>query len=341
MNVLVDTRFIEGEFRSYPEYVSYRKSLDKAVDMKQIESDFKRASKESIYDHLKHTKEGTTFNDKFLEKYGEKSQEEFERVVKNLSAKVNNMVQITDTVISEADKTVAQRDALTNTVMMHKGWMPVNLTKRFKARHFNFHTNQEEEGHYATLGKLFTKSNFGKIREGKIREIYEELDYQERANLRRTGVDITILAALSLLGTLLFMGDDDDDDTYLKNVAQYVALRTATEVGSADLFGLTGSIVGVAKSPITVIGMIEALEPVNLGKTLLSFDKDQYYSFAKKMTPIKRKDQWADMKQNINSYKHFNRTRIPVYFIQEEEEKRDRKEKERQKEEQEENSKRN
>jgi hypothetical protein len=341
MNVLVDTRFIEGEFRSYPEYVSYRKSLDKAVEMKQIESDFKQASKESIYDHLKHTKEGTTFNDKFSDKYGERSQEEFERVVKNLSAKVNNMVQITDTVISEADKTAAQRDALTNTVMMHKGWMPVNLTKRFKARHFNFHTNQEEEGHYATLGKLFTKSNFGKLREGKFSEVFEELDYQERANLKRVGVDIMILSALSLLNTLLSMGDDDDDDTYLKNVAQYVALRTATEVGSADLFGLTGSVVGVAKSPITVIGMIEALEPVSFIKTAVSFDKDEYYSFAKKMTPIKRYDQWTDIEQQINSYWFFNNSKIPVINLDKNERKRIREEKKRQKEEQGENSKRN
>ena len=337
MNVLVDTRFIEGKFRSWPEYYSFKKNSDKTLSRKDIEAEFDKASKESVYDHLDISKDGIKFNDKFKEKFGDKSGEEFMTLTQDIAAKINTMVQITDTVISEADKTVAQRDVLANSLMMHKGWMPINLTKRLKSNHFNFHTGMEDEGHYVTLKNFVIE--LAKNR-GKFSETLKELDPHERANLKRLPVDFAILSSLIGLGMLLFSGDDKDD-TYLEDIAQYIALRTAKEVASSDIIGLGRSVVGVAKSPITAIRTIELLEPVSLAKSIFSFDMDEYERLVKGLSPLKRFDQFSDIQKQINSYWYFNKTDIPFQHPIKKEEAKLRKEKKKQKEEREEAANRN
>lgn len=308
MSNLVDIRFIEGGWRSYPEFFNYMKSKNKETDKKTIESMFKQAKKESVYDHLDIKKTGITFNSKFKEKFGENAAKEFEDLVKKVSAKNQNMVQIVDTVISQTDQLKAQRDVLSNTLMMHKGWLPINLTKRWKREHFNFMTNQVEEGHYTTLFKYISNS----VKSKSMVKAYKELDFEGRSNVKRVMYETGMLIGIFLLGMAIFAGDDDDDSA-LEDVMQYVFLRTSSEFNSATLFGMSKSVVDVAKSPITAISTVELLEPISLLTNILSFDTEVYSKTAKKLSPLKRLDQWEDIQKQMNSYWHFNKRTIPLY----------------------------
>lgn len=326
MSNLVDTRYIEGAWRSYPQYYNFKKNQDKNISKSAIESLFKEAKYESVYDHLEITKQGIKPNSKFNEKF-DNPQEEFQKVVQDIASKTEVMIQITDTVISSTDRLSAQRDVLSNTLMMHKGWLPINLTKRFKGSHFDFHTGQVEEGHYVTLGNTLTKLAKSK----SFKEALGNLSYAERSNVKRVAYESAMMTAIIILGRLIF-AEDDDDDTYLEDLAQYIYLRTAKELSSADLTGMTKSIFEVAKSPITAISTLELLEPIELVKSLFSIDKDEYLDLIKKGTPLKRIDQLSDIQEQMNSYWHFN-TAIPFsHPIREERrQKREEKKKEREK----------
>jgi hypothetical protein len=338
---LVDYRFIDGKFRSFPGYVKYMKTKDKTLGIKDIEALFKQNKDESLYNHLNFNEKTLTFNDKFREKF-ENPQQEFESIVKSVSSRVETMIQIVDTVISPTDKTLAQRNVLTNTLMMHKGWAPINLTKRFQTEYVDFATGKVSEGHYVTLLN-YVKSFVNNFRENKTLDfvkIANEMSFDQQSNLKRIGFEAGLLLAIVLFGMLIF-GADDDDDSYLEDMLQLIYLRTSSEYNSANLFGITKSTVSIAKSPVTAISTIEQLEPISFVTNLFSFDGDSYEKMFKRLTPYKRIGQLSDLQEGIKNYKFYNRNTIPLYFPLDEERRERREASERRKEEMEEMMNRN
>lgn len=326
LSTLVDYRYIDGKFRSFPGYVKHMKAQDKDMKIKDIEALFKQAKEESLYNHLDISKSGIKPNQKMQERF-ENPQAEFEKAVKAVSARVETMVQIVDTVISPTDKTLAQRNVLTNTLMMHKGWLPINLTKRFQKRYVDFATGKVSEGHYNTLGRFVQKAatNTYRNRTLNIKEIWDEMSYNEKSNLKRVGFESGLLAGLMMLGMMIF-GADDDDDSYMEDMMQLIYLRTTSEYNSANLFGVSRSVLSVAKSPITAISTIEQLEPVSLLTNMFSFNTDTYEDMLKKLTPYKRLGQMSDIQKQISSYWYFNRATIPFYHPLKEEARQEREE---------------
>jgi hypothetical protein len=313
---IVDTRLINGRWFSYPDYFRYRKNQDKTVKTSVIEAEFRKFDKNSVYDYLKISKQGIEPNELFKAEFGDNYKAEFKRLIKDISSKTEVMVQITDTVISQTDRTRAQRDVLTNTLMMHKGWMPINLTKRWKQRHFDFATGQMEEGHYQTLfnlvGDIVKSKSYKNI--GQVREMWSDLSQDQKSNMLRVMVETGMLIGIVLLGLAVFSGDDKDDSA-LEDVLQYVLLRTSSEFNSSTIFGQTKSVIDVAKSPITSISMLEQFEPVTLVSNLAGgfWDGEVWKKAAKKASPLKRLDQWSDIRRATNSYFYFNRNTIPFH----------------------------
>lgn len=310
-STLMDSRFIDGKFQGWQQYYNSQKAKDKTKDKKVIEAEFKAASKESFYDHLVFTKDGVDFNDTFKERF-EDPTAEFNKQVRKMSSKVESIIQITDTVISETDRTAAQRDVLTNITMMHKGWFPVQLTKRFKAEHINYSTGAMEQGHYVGVAKLIAE--MVKTRDPRqVAKMLAELPFHQRANLKRVGADSALLIALIMLSQFIFAADDDDD-SYLEDLMQYSFLRMSKEFHSSTLTGMGKSTIGVLKSPITAINTLENLEPFTLltsAGSLVKGDTDPMWKTIKSLTVAKRWGQIIDVQDQTDTYWYFNNPEIP------------------------------
>jgi hypothetical protein len=322
---LMDVRFIGGKFQSWQQYYNSRKAEDSSLNKKTIESEFKNASKESLYDHLDISKQGISFNDKFKDRF-ENPSEEFDKLVRRMSSKIENMIQITDTVINDTDRLAAQRDVLTNQFMMHRGWLPINLAKRFKPEQINFTTGKIEQGHYRSAAEMIAKIvRAGDVR--KMNEVIREMPKGKRANLIRVTFEFGMLAAMAVLANFIFAADDDDD-SYLEDALQYAYLRTSREFFASTVLGTGKSVIETLKSPITAIRTLENLEPVKLlGTTYdaVTGDLDPAWDTVESLTALKRFDQLSDLQEQINSYFHFNESTIPFQHPKAKERKRQKK----------------
>ena len=324
---IMDVRFIDGKFQGWEQYYNAQKIKDKSKSKKVIEAEFKAQSRESLYDHLDIRKDGISFNEKFSEKF-ENPEAEFGEIVKRMSSKIENMVQITDTVISESDRLAAQRDIFTNQFMMHKGWLPIQLTKRFKAEHINFATGRIEQGQYVFIADIAKSLMKARSMEA-ITEAFRELDTHQRANAKRVAFELGISMGMFLLAQFIFAADDDDD-SYLEDVLQYSFLRTSREFHASTLPGTFKSVLETIKSPVTAINTLEGLEPFTLMTNmfgLVTGDWEPMWKTTKSLTVAKRYGQLTDIQKQINSYWHFNGSTIPFSHPIKEERRRIAKEK--------------
>lgn len=60
-----------------------------------------------------------------------------------------------------------------------------------------------------------------------------------------------------LLGSLILAGDDDDD-SYVEDLAQLVYLRTVQEYNTSLIYGIPGSVVDAAERPVPMIEMMKS-----------------------------------------------------------------------------------
>ena len=308
---IMDLRYIDGKFQNWQQYYNSQRVNDKSKDVKIIEAEFKLAEKDSLYDNLDIRKDGIGFNEKFKEKF-ENPEEAFNEVIKKAASKIENLIQITDTVISDTDRTAAQRDVFTNQFMMHKGWLPIQLTKRFKAEHLNFTTGEVEQGHYLLLADIFKSLVRDKSLKATMNMI-AELPLHQRANGKRIVAETAMLAAIMVLAQFIFAADDDDD-SYLEDVLQYSFLRMSREFHASTLTGIGKSVIETMKSPITTINTLENLEPFTLlssAGALIKGDTKPAWKTLKSMTVAKRFDQLTDMQGQIDKYFFFNDMTIP------------------------------
>lgn len=170
----------------------------------------------------------------------------------------------------------------------------------------------------------------GKIKVRNAKEVYASLEEHQKKNLKRTAFESAFLLAVTLLGQALFAADDDDDD-YITNLMQYVYLRTVNEYSSANLYGISNSVISTVKSPVTAIRTIESFEPVTLATNIGSLFTGDYKPLQKTivgLTPLKRIKQLSDIQKQINSYFYFNRSTLPFQHPQAIERKERREERE-------------
>lgn len=311
---LMDTRFVDGKFMDFNEFKRKMMLEDESISRKGIESRWKKYAKDSLYDNIEITDRAVKYNSKFADKF-KNPQEEFKKISREISRRTRQINERADGVINEIDQTMAQRNVLLNTVMMHSGWLPILLTKRFKGRQYNFDLNKFEEGHYTSLFGLIGEYISG-IRKNDykgIREVFKGLKEDQKTNVRRSVYEFGLMGVLLLLGELIFSlddGDDDEDNTFVEDFAKYTYLRTVSEYNTTTLFGMPRELIAKAKSPLVAIRTIEAIEPISLTTSLFYVDEEtgewEFYKKLRKNTILKRKQQLGDLDKQINSYKHFN-----------------------------------
>lgn len=297
LNIVFDHKFHNGRFKSFNDFARDMRIENKDMDKKAIESLWEGID-ETFYENITiDPNKGVIANQKFKDKFGEKWQEEFDELHVRMTNKISQVNQSVDSIVSESDQTAAQRDALTNALLLHRGWFMINLTRKFKGKHFNIATGQIEEGHYRSV--LKTLYGWGKSRMSK--DAREEWDKQaseyESRNLKRLGADT--LGAMMLIGlTNMLLRGDDEDDTVFENFAQLIALRTTSEVQSIELLGIAGSSADIYDQPIVQLGLFN--------NTWKAIKKGEMSYFKKNILVYRRKNQLSDLQKQIDSYMYFN-----------------------------------
>jgi hypothetical protein len=298
LTLLYDYKFHNGFFRSFNDFSRDMRATKKDISQKEIEALWK-ANNDTLYSNITIDPEtGVKYNQKFADKYQERADEEFEFISDQLTVKMNQINQSVDSVISEADKIAAQRDAIANAMLLHRGYFIINMTKKFKGKHFNLSTGQFDSGHYVGVLKGISKFAKSKLSRDEAVRMANMLEDHEMYNLRRVGVDAIGIAILIFLTNALLSGDDDDD-TVVENLAQLIALRTTSESQSQNIIGIPGTLMEFYKEPIVQMRIVK-----NMWKGLTEEGKEE--NLYKQFLLYRRVDQLSDLQMQVNSYIHFN-----------------------------------
>lgn len=305
--VLYDFKFHNGRFKDFNSFARDLKIADKTIGETEIRSLWKKQGK-PFKEYLNiDADKGVQISEEFKELLGDKWQEELNDVHKEITNKITHINQNVDSIVSEEDRTAAQRDALTASLLLHRSWFIINLTRKFKGRHFNIATGQIEEGHYKSVVKTLRKK-FKGIYNKEAREAYkQEVEEFERRNMKRLVADVTGVLLTTGLAILLLKGDDDDD-TVFENFAQLIALRTASEVQSLEVLGIYGSVKDIYDQPLVQTSIF-----TNLKKSYKAYNReggDWISPLGKDFLVSSRYMQLSDIQKQVESYIHFNKSTL-------------------------------
>jgi hypothetical protein len=302
LTILHDFKFHNGYFKSYNDFYRDMKTANKNMTKSEIDSIWKSMG-DTFYENIVIDPErGVLMGDNFREKYGDKAEEEFEYITVKMTDKISQINQNVDSILSESDKIAAQRDAITNALLLHRSWFIINMTRKFKGKHFNIATGQIESGHYSNIlnstKKMITRRF---ISREDLEETNEAFDMHERANLVRFGFDAAGITILIFLANALLAGDDDDDSA-VENLAQYITLRTTSETQSQNLLGMFGSVSEIYQDPIP---QLRTFQDLYKGITNITDAEKRRYMY-KQFLAYRRYEQLSDLQTQIQSYMFFN-----------------------------------
>ena len=312
--ILNDFRYINGNFINWETFYAKKIQENRDLTRKQVESEWVKYEKDSLFDNIEVTEKGIKYNSNFASKFPVEAQakEAFKLLTRKVSLKAKTLAQLNDGTLNELDQVAAQRDVLTNIFMMHSGWLPILLTRRFKGKQFNIATGRTEEGHFVTLFDILYKSIVSKRRGESVKEFIKNLEPYQKKNLNRAMAETAIWLSILALGSAI-LGADDDDDTYIEDLFQYIYIRTASEFSTQQLTTIPLALIDKLKNPIVPIRTLEAIEPISLmGKAyddIVTYGDGQgseVFKIFKKNTVLKRFDQYKDVQSQLDSYRYFN-----------------------------------
>jgi len=198
-----------------------------------------------------------------------------------LKGKVNLIGDRIDGRVSGLDRSAVSRDALGQTLLLHRNFLVNGISTRMKAKGINPRTGMEDEGYLRTSGRVLkdlvggyfnvvTKdkenqkavSKLMSIRlsgEGskKAVEYWNKLSPMEKRNLLRTALELAAMALMyAIFQILLSQFDDDDDDDWLSQFVLFQAHKTVLE-----LTALVSPIeaVNLIKSPTAIANQLDSV----------------------------------------------------------------------------------
>jgi hypothetical protein len=309
--VLKDTRLSDGKFVSFNQFTTQQKNKNKDISKTEIESLWKKLE-EDTFDTFLDEKEGVLkANDKFYSKGF--TEQNFNDFVLTISDKTKQLVQVVDGQLNEADRVMAQRDVALNLLMQHKGWLPINMYRMFKAKHFNFAQGKFEQGYYRTAFALAYEMVKRYKNPSSIKEYYNDLSVGDKKNLKRVLVHSGMM--LSVLAIILGLNaSDDDDDSFLEDFVRYIAYRTYGEINSVTPTGMYRSIKDTAKQPFVVLSSYEKWTEIPM--SIFASEEGAFVDAVNKGTPLKRLEQLQDLDATLATWKKFNDDNITMikYF---------------------------
>ena len=163
---------------------------------------------------------------------------------------------------SEDDKGLLHMWALGRLFMNFRQWMPAHYARRFNTLHWDATLGDYREGYYCTCWNFVKKlCKDLKNHEANILTQYKSLNRWEKANIRRTIMEVgllTILAALSKMD----WGNDPDNRTWATAMLKLQAKRLYMEISASvpvNIFNpldFFNNIINTLQSPMAAINTI-------------------------------------------------------------------------------------
>lgn len=299
-----DNKIVGNRFMSYNQFVKLKRQENKSISQVAIKAEWNK-NKESFFNNIIIDKtKGVLMKDSFKEAFGDQASKIFEETQIDLTTKANQVIAGVDGRLTEDDQLGAQRDAMTNALLLHRSWFIINLTRKFKGRHYNIATGQIEGGHYKGILKNLKNRSLGLVT-GNPQKVYDQLEAYDKRNLRRLGVDTTLIIILTGLVNAMLKGGDDEDDGFIENFAQLIALRTVSEAQSQNIIGIAETTMEMYKSPIVQITPFEQVYKATKAYKKGDTDGGNHY-MRNLFTPTKRYNQLYDLDKTLGSYVYHN-----------------------------------
>lgn len=172
-----------------------------------------------------------------------------ESVIDNLTARMRTIASRVDGSLSLEDKGAIYQHAVFNMVGLHRGWLFEGLSRRLKSKGYDFTLNQITEGEYRTVMNLIGRFFMSKQKMQVLKNLlakYNELEDYQKENLKRVMLELSMIAAFTIIALVLNSGDDDDED-YFRDLLAYQSNRLLLEVSS---FYNPNEFVSAIKDPI-------------------------------------------------------------------------------------------
>lgn len=237
ISVMDDTRMADDgkfyRFNSFARKVAYdEREAGRTISNKEIKSRWDALKDKSLYSILD-VKDGKLEIKEGFDK------DVVERQMRVAQREIRSLNNICDGALSPEDKSSAARNWMMNFTMAHRGWFQIAFQRRWKAKGYNFSTNQIEEGSNRTILRYLSKS-LSLLKEGNIKELFDVINQNwskmpdwEKKNLYRCMIDMSVFMLGTLVWTVAMSYDDDDDESsWIGQMTSYTALRTINEMYS-------------------------------------------------------------------------------------------------------------
>lgn len=263
LSVMYDNRVIDGQIMNRQQY--FQEKTREGVPMATIETNWKAAEENAIYNYMNFSKTGFSWDSGIEELIPDKKYLENRKLfmMKFIRTQISNV----DATIPKEMRLAAQRDALGSMMLLHKGFLSIFLQNRLKRRAVNIDTGLLEEGSYRTLTRLM--ADFFNTKGGMSAKIDnlkasiqppskdasndEWLEYELNIrNMKRIGRELASMGILVTLGALVFAAasDPDNEDIYALQMTSYLMTRLLNESGTAFTPSILTDLSDVIESPI-------------------------------------------------------------------------------------------
>ena len=131
--------------------------------------------------------------------------------LKEVKNKIRHCSQACFGAMNPEDKGVINQHFLGRAAMNFRQWMVEHYSRRYRKRHWDYSAGKYVEGYYVTcfnVAKEFIKGY--KDIAATYEMLKDTLENDQKANLRKAGMEVLIL--LSLMGLSMCLGDEDDHD---------------------------------------------------------------------------------------------------------------------------------
>lgn len=323
LNVLYDYRLVDGNILNFNQFRDVRKNGGKAE--KDIVAEWKTLESKAFYNYMN---VGTTVEYDYAkmkaDMNSELSEEDLKAFVaekeKGIISRVREVVKFVDGQIPDYERSAAQRHFFLSFFTTHRGWLSIAYARRFKNRHINFQTGQEEQGSYRSFANFISR-NFGNAYSKGFRNFLKDAKEDwananeiERNNMKRVFIELGFLQGIVAVGWLIgAMADDEDKkDLYSLQLTNYLYFRLMNESTSSQT-GIGGEFYSLIKSPIVGADTVKSIFSVSEYFNTEEIKTGRYAGMEKWQKQLmatipgyKSALDIANPKDAYDSYKHFN-----------------------------------
>lgn len=161
--------------------------------------------------------------------------------------------------MNEEDKGLIHQHMLGRFAMNLRQWMVEHYSRRYRGTHWDATLGEEREGYYNTVGKFLVelwkdhqKFNF------EIRQHWNEMNTQQKANFRRAISELAILCSLISLSFGLGEPEDHKKDFWMR-MWIYQTKRAIVDVNGSQPLGIPMEVTTLLNSPIAATNTVNAL----------------------------------------------------------------------------------